>query len=58
MRKVKVNFLLNQIFRGNLNEAISTNETVSFRFPRKIFLKTKLTFRAANKEISVANLCM
>ena len=36
-------FLLRKIFRRNLNEAISTNEIALFRFPRKIFLKKKLT---------------
>ena len=53
-----VNFLLQKIFRGNLNEAISlaeidvtlketyilTNEIPSVRFPSKIFLKRKLIF--------------
>ena len=36
-----VNILLKKIFRGNLNEVISTNEIGSFRFPRKIFLNRK-----------------
>ena len=31
------NFLLGQIFRQNVNEAISLAEITSFRFPRKIF---------------------
>ena len=53
-----VNFLMRKIFSGNLNEVISlveidvtlkrtsvsTNEIASFEFPRKIFLKRKLTF--------------
>ena len=39
-----VSFLLRKIFLGNLNEAISLVEIVSFRFPRKIFLKRKLIF--------------
>ena len=30
-------------FRGNLNEAISTNEIPSFRSPHKFFFKRKLT---------------
>lgn len=55
---VIVNFLLQKIFRGNFNEAISlveihitlyvtlipTNEIVSFILSRKISLKRKLTF--------------
>ena len=36
--KVMANFLFRKIFRGNLNEAITL-----FRFPRKTFLKRKLT---------------
>ena len=53
-----VNFLSREMYLGNLNEAIwlaeddttlkvtsiSTNEIASFRSPRKIFLKRKLTF--------------
>ena len=39
-----INFLLRKIFCGNLNEAISTKDITSFRFPRKIFLKEKSTF--------------
>ena len=52
----KINLLLRKIFRENLNEAmllveidvtfkvtsISANETASFRFPLKIFLKGTL----------------
>ena len=36
---------LRKIFRGNLNEAISLAEIVSFRFPLKVFLKGKSRFR-------------
>ena len=45
---VKISFLLRKIFYRNLNEAISTNEIASLRFPRKIFLKRKLTIRHEN----------
>ena len=41
---VMVNFLLMKIFRGNRNEAISTNDITSPRFQRKIFVKRKLAF--------------
>ena len=37
-----VNFHLRNIFSGNLNEAVSTNEIASFKF--QIFLKRKLTY--------------
>ena len=40
---IKRDFLLSKTLRQNLHEAISTNENASFRFPRKIFLKRKLT---------------
>ena len=39
---VRVHFLLRKIFRRNLNEAISTKEITSFRFPQEISLKRKL----------------
>ena len=42
--KVIVNFILRKIFRGNLNEALSTIEISSFKFPWKIFFQRKLTF--------------
>ena len=42
---VKVNFLKEKIIRGNLNSSISANEIASFRLPRIIFLKRKLTLR-------------
>ena len=56
---LQVKFLLRKIFGENLNEAISlaeidvslkvtsisTKETASFRLPRKIFLKKKLTIK-------------
>ena len=58
----KRNFLLRKIFRRNLNEAVSLaeidetlkvtsmsiNEIASFRFPRKIFLKRKVTYNIVN----------
>ena len=44
-KDLNVIFLLRKVFRGNLNKAISTNEIASFKFPRKIFLKRKLTIR-------------
>ena len=44
-KDLKVIFLLRKVFRGNLNKAISTNEIASFKFPREIFLKRKLTIR-------------
>ena len=31
------NFLLRKLFRGNLNDANSTNETASFRFKQRKF---------------------
>ena len=40
-----VNFLLRKIFLADLNEAILLVEIAAFRFPRKIFLKGKLTFK-------------
>ena len=40
-----VNFLLRKIFLADLNEAILLVEISAFRFPRKTFLKGKLTFR-------------
>ena len=40
-----VNFLLRKIFLAKLNEAILPVEIAAFRFPQKIFLKGKLTFR-------------
>ena len=43
-----VTFLLRKIFHGILNEEIPLVETDSFRFPRKIFLKRRLTFRLFN----------
>ena len=39
---------MRKIFRGNLNEAISVNQVASFRFPRNIFLKRKLTIALVN----------
>ena len=53
---VKVSFLLKKTFRGSRNDVISLvkidvtfisgNEIASFNFPRKIFLKRKLTVRS------------
>ena len=40
-----VNFLLRKIFLADLNEAILMVEIAAFRFPRKILLKGKLTFK-------------
>ena len=44
MQRTMVNFLLKETFHGYLNKTMSTNEIVSPSFPRKIFLKSKLTF--------------
>ena len=58
---LKVNFLLREIFRGDLNEAISlfeidvtfkvvsssANQIASFRFPRYISLERKLTIMSS-----------
>ena len=37
---------LRKIFLANVIEEISANEIASFRFPRKIFLKGKLTIKS------------
>ena len=42
-KRLKPNFFLKEIFRGNLNETISTNKIATFRFTRKISLSRKST---------------
>ena len=42
---LKINFLLKKINCRHLNEEILANEISSFKFPRKVFLKRKLTIR-------------
>ena len=44
-----VNFFLEKIFCGNLNEVILLIETALFRIPRKMFLKSKLSLRTDNE---------
>ena len=46
-----VNFFLEKIFCGNLNEVILLVETALFRIPRKMFLKSKLTLRTDNEQV-------
>ena len=44
-----VNFFLEKIFCGNLNEVILLIETALFRILRKMFLKSKLSLRTDNE---------
>ena len=43
LQSLKIDFPLRKIFRGNLNKAFSASGITSFRFPRKISHKKKLT---------------
>ena len=53
---LKVNFLLREISRGNLNEVISLVEIVSFRFLRKISLSRKWTLTQEDLEVELFKL--
>ena len=53
---LKVNFLLREISRGNLNEVISLVEIVSFRFLWKIPLSRKWTLTQEDLEVELFKL--
>lgn len=53
---LKVNFLLREISRGNLNEVISLVEIVSFRFLWKISLSRKWTLTQEDLEVELFKL--
>ena len=50
-KRLKRNFFLKEIFRGNLNETISTNKIATFRFTRKISLSRKSTIKQVQKNL-------